>query len=434
MRVLNFSVYLFPMNYNDLSTLGIAFGLGLLVGLQRETPKSDMAGVRTFTLITVLGVMAGFLSKAYDNPFILPVLGLSIAAFLMIANMIKNKNKNEADVGQTTEVAALLMFAVGAYLVEGSQIIAVIIGASIAILLHVKEHLHDFIEKLKPKDLSAIMTLAGIALVVLPILPDENFGPYDVINPRNIWLMITLIVGISVFGYFIYKLFGKKVGVISNGILGGLISSTATTVSYARKTADAASISKLAVFVITTASAVSFIRVLFEVGIVIPNHLNVIAVPIGAVIVIMALTCVVLFYLINKNESAVEEMPEPKNPAQFKSALIFGLLYGIILLAVAFTKEKFGNNALYIVAIVSGLTDVDAITLSLSQLIKEGSLKANFGWKLILLAGLSNMLFKGIMAIVLGAKQLIKWIVISFGIIIASGLLIMWLWPDTWYF
>ncbi len=434
MRVLNFSLYLFPMNYHDLSTLGIAFGLGLLVGLQRETPKSDMAGVRTFTLITVLGVMAGFLSRAYDNPFILPVLGLSIAAFLIIANMIKNKNKNEADVGQTTEVAALLMFAVGAYLVEGSQIIAVIIGASIAILLHIKEHLHDFIEKLKPKDLSAIMTLAGIALVVLPILPDENFGPYDVINPRNIWLMITLIVGISVFGYFIYKLFGKKVGVISNGILGGLISSTATTVSYARKTADAASISKLAVFVITTASAVSFIRVLFEVGIVIPNQLNIIAVPIGAVIVIMAITCVVLFYLINKDESAVEEMPEPKNPAQFKSALIFGLLYGIILLAVAFTKEKFGNNALYIVAIVSGLTDVDAITLSLSQLIKEGSLKATFGWKLILLAGLSNMLFKGVMAIVLGAKQLIKWIVISFGIIIVSGLLIMWLWPETWYF
>ncbi|WP_179008915.1 MgtC/SapB family protein [Winogradskyella forsetii] len=422
------------MNYHDLSTLGIAFGLGLLVGLQRETPKSDMAGVRTFTLITVLGVMAGFLSRAYDNPFILPVLGLSIAAFLIIANMIKNKNKNEADVGQTTEVAALLMFAVGAYLVEGSQIIAVIIGASIAILLHIKEHLHDFIEKLKPKDLSAIMTLAGIALVVLPILPDENFGPYDVINPRNIWLMITLIVGISVFGYFIYKLFGKKVGVISNGILGGLISSTATTVSYARKTADAASISKLAVFVITTASAVSFIRVLFEVGIVIPNQLNIIAVPIGAVIVIMAITCVGLFYLINKDESAVEEMPEPKNPAQFKSALIFGLLYGIILLAVAFTKEKFGNNALYIVAIVSGLTDVDAITLSLSQLIKEGSLKATFGWKLILLAGLSNMLFKGVMAIVLGAKQLIKWIVISFGIIIVSGLLIMWLWPETWYF
>ncbi|GGW67668.1 uncharacterized membrane protein (DUF4010 family) [Winogradskyella epiphytica] len=422
------------MNYDDLTTLGLAFGLGLLVGLQRETPKNDMAGVRTFTLITILGVMAGFLSRVYDNPYILPILGLSIAALLMMANVIKSKISPNPDVGQTTEVAALLMFAVGAYLVEGDQIIGVIVGASIAILLYIKEHLHSFIEKLKPKDLSAIMTLAGIALVILPILPDKNFGSLEVINPRNIWLMITLIVGISVFGYFIYKLFGKKVGVISNGILGGLISSTATTVSYARKTADAADISKLAVFVITTASTVSFIRVLFEVGIVIPQHLNVIAVPIGAVILIMALTCLVLFYLINKDDSQGEEMPEPENPAQFKSALIFGLLYGLILLAVAFTKKTFGNDALYIVAIISGLTDVDAITLSLSQLIKEGSLQANFGWKLILLAGLSNMMFKGIMAIVLGAKQLTKWIIVSFGIIIISGLLIMWLWPESWHF
>ncbi|MBR9916059.1 MAG: MgtC/SapB family protein [Algicola sp.] len=422
------------MNYDDLTTLGIAFGLGLLVGMQRETPKNDMAGVRTFTLITILGVIAGFLTRTYDNPFILPVLGLSVTAMLMMANAIKIKTVENADVGQTTEVAALLMFAIGAYLVLGSQLIGIIVGTSIAILLYIKEHLHGFIENLKPKDLSAIMTLAGISLVILPILPDKTFGPYDVINPRNIWLMITLIVGISVFGYFIYKLFGKKVGVISNGIFGGLISSTATTVSYARKTADAASISKLAVFVITTASAVSFVRVLFEVGIVIPDKLNIIAVPIGAVILIMALTCVALFYIINKDVSEGEDMPEPKNPAQFKSALIFGLLYGFILLAVAFTKDTFGNNALYIISIISGLTDVDAITLSLSQLIKEGTLKAGFGWKLILLAGLSNMLFKGIMAIVLGAKQVRKWIIISFGITIISGLLIIWLWPESWHF
>jgi uncharacterized membrane protein (DUF4010 family) len=278
------------------------------------------------------------------------------------------------------------------------------------------------------------MTLTGISLVILPILPDETYGPFDVLNPKNIWLMITLIVGISVFGYFIYKFVGKKVGIISNGILGGLISSTATTISYARKTAGAASISKLAAFVITIASTVSFFRVLFEVGVIIPNQLAIIAMPIGALILIMTLTCVVLFYFINKDLSKSEEMPEPENPAQFKSALVFGLLYGIILLAVAFSKEKFGNNALYIVSIISGLTDVDAITLSLSQLIKEGTLKATFGWKLILLAGLSNMLFKGVMAMVLGAKALAKWIIISFGVIITAGLLIMWLWPESWHF
>ncbi|NNE31730.1 MAG: MgtC/SapB family protein [Winogradskyella sp.] len=422
------------MSYEDLITLGIAFGLGLLVGMQREKSDNHMAGVRTFTLIAILGVISGFLTRDYNNPFILPVFGLCIAAMMLMANYIKIKKLDGADIGQTTEVAALLMFAVGAYLVLGSQLIGVLIGASLAILLYVKEHLHDFIDRLQEKDLSAIMTLAGISLIILPILPNKTFGPLDVLNPRNIWLMVTLIVGISVIGYFIYKFAGKKVGIIFNGILGGLISSTATTVSYARKTSDNKSISKLAVFVIITACAISFVRVLVEVGIVIPNSLSTIALPISVVILIIGLTSVALFYLINKKESEDEEMPEPENPAQFKSALIFGFLYAFILLAVAFTEQKFGSNALYIVSIISGLTDVDAITLSLSQLIKEGSLEATEGWKLILLAALSNMLFKGVMAIVLGAKQIVKWIVITFGITIVSGLLVMWLWPETWYF
>ncbi|HBY69502.1 MAG TPA: MgtC/SapB family protein, partial [Flavobacteriaceae bacterium] len=245
------------MNYDDLITLGIAFGLGMLVGLQRQRTDNKMAGVRTFTLISILGVVAGFLSRDYDNPYILPLMGLAVTGLLITANIIKLKKINEADVGQTTEVAALLMFAIGGYLVLGDQIIGVVVGGVMAVLLYVKERLHGFIENLKDKDLAAIMTFAGISLVILPILPDKTYGPLDVLNPKNIWLMVTLIVGISVIGYFIYKFVGKKVEVISNGVLGGLISSTATTVSYARKTKDAKNIGKMAAFVITAASAIA---------------------------------------------------------------------------------------------------------------------------------------------------------------------------------
>lgn len=428
-----FFTILVSMNYEDLTTLAIAFGLGLLVGLQRQKTDHEMAGVRTFTLISILGVLAGFLTREYNNPFILPMIGLAIAAMLIVANIIKMKKFDEADVGQTTEVAALLMFAIGAYLVVGSQLIGVLIGGIMAILLYIKERLHGFIEKLSAKDLSAIMTLAGISLIVLPILPNETYRPLDVLNPQSIWLMVTLIVGISVVGYFIYKLVGKKVGIISNGILGGLISSTATTVSYARKTKDAPSISKLAVFVITVASAISMVRVLIEVAVVVPEKLGQIILPIAAEIVVVAVICIILFYLINKNKSD-DDMPEPENPAQFKSALVFGLLYGFILLAVAFTKQQFGNNALYIVSIISGLTDVDAITLSLSQMMKGDRLQADLGWKLILLASVSNLVFKGVMAIVLGAKDMAKWIAMAFGVAIVTGLLIIWLWPQSWHF
>lgn len=421
------------MDYNDLITLGIAFGLGMLVGLQREKSDHEMAGVRTFTLISILGVVAGLLTRDFENPYLLPVFGIAVTALLIMANIIKIKRTSETDIGQTTEVAALLMFAIGAYLVLGNQVIAVIVGGTMAILLHIKERLHGFIDKLEQKDLAAIMTFAGISLVILPILPDETYGPLDVINPRNIWLMVTLIVGISVIGYFIYKFLGKKVGILSNGILGGLISSTATTVSYSRKTADAKSISKIAAFVILVASAIALARVLVEVGVVIPEKLPQIMTPLIAEFIIMAGLSVALFYSINKDNND-DEMPEPSNPAQFKSALVFGFLYGLILLAVAFTKQEFGNNALYAVAIISGLTDVDAITLSLSQLMKNDGLDTSTGWRLILLASLSNLVFKGVMAAILGTKQLTKWIAITFGISIATGLLIMWLWPNSWHF
>ena len=421
------------MDYNDIITLAIAFGLGMLVGLQRQHSDNAMAGVRTFTLISVLGVISGFLTREYDNPYILPAIGLSVAALLVTANVVKLKFETKADIGQTTEVAALLMFAIGAYLVLGSKVIGVIMGGTMAVLLYAKERLHDFIERLKAKDLAAIMTFAAISLVILPILPDQTYGPYDVLNPRNIWLMVTLIVGISIAGYFIYKFVGKKVGSISNGILGGLISSTATTVSYARKTKDAEKIAVLAAFVVTVASAIALVRVMVEVGVIIPEKLPVMVLPLALEFVIMAGVAIALFYYMNKDNKD-QSMPEPDNPAQFKSALIFGLLYGFILLAVAFTKDKFGDNALYVISIISGLTDVDAITLSLSNLIKVNRLETDLGWKLILLASLSNLAFKGVMAATIGSRRFGKWIGISFGISILAGLAIMFLWPDSWHF
>lgn len=421
------------MNYHDIITLAIAFGLGLIVGLQRQKSDHEMAGVRTFTLISIMGVISAFLARDYGNPYIIPVFGICLSALLVTANILKVKRLNDDDIGQTTEVAALLMFAVGAYLVMGDRVVAVIVGGTITILLYLKEHLHGFIDKLEEKDLAAIMTFVGISLVILPLLPDKTYGPMNVLNPRNIWLMVTLIVGISVVGYFIYKFVGKKVGTISNGILGGLISSTATTVSYARKTKEVKDIDKLAAFVITTASAVALVRVLVEIGVVIPEKLSEVSLPLISVFVLMALLCVGLFYIISKN-GGDEKMPEPENPAQFKSAIIFGLLYGAILLAVAFTEQEFGDKGLYIVAIISGLTDVDAITLSVAQMMKTEGLNTSVGWRLILIAVLSNLSFKGVMTAILGSRKLTKWVGASFGVIIAFGFLVLWLWPDTWHF
>ncbi|MFD1095035.1 MgtC/SapB family protein [Salegentibacter chungangensis] len=419
------------INYEDLTTLGIALGLGMLVGLQREHARNRIAGVRTFTLISILGTVAGFLTRDLDNPFILPVLGLSLAGMVFVAEALDKKTK--MDPGQTTEVAVLLMYAIGAYLVMGDRIIGIVAGGLMAILLYAKAHLHNFIDKLKDSDISAIMTFAGISLIILPILPDETYGPFDVLNPHNIWLMVVFIVGISVVGYFIYKFFGKDSGIISNGILGGLISSTATTVSYARKQKESPNIAMVAAFVITTASAIAVIRILLEVFVIIPADFPKLVMPILFNFVIMAGICIWLFYRI-KQDDELNQLPEPKNPAQFKTALVFGILYGVILILVAFAKEQFGRGGLYIVSIISGLTDVDAITLSLSNMIKNETIKTATGWKLILLASVSNLFFKGLLAITIGSGRLTKWLGIAFGLSILTGILTLLLWPENWHF
>ena len=420
------------MDYTDLTTLGIAFGLGLLVGLQREAAKNKIAGVRTFALISVLGAIGGILSRDYNNIYLLPSFAIAITALLVAANYMKARKLADADLGQTTEVAALLMFAVGAYLVMGNRVMGIIMGGGIAILLFIKERLHGLIARLEEKDMDAIMTFAAISMVVLPILPNRAFDPLDVLNPYNIWLMVVLIVGISVVGYFIYKFAGHKVGIISNGILGGVISSTATAFSFARKARDNRALCGMAAFVISTASAVSLVRVLLEIGVVIPDKLHMIVLPLLVEFLLMGALCAGMFFFISGHPKG-EALPEPGNPAQLKSALIFGLLYGAILLAVAFAKKELGDNALYGVAILSGLTDMDAITLSVAQLMKAARLHTDDGWRLILLAAVSNLCFKGVLAGILGGRRLLKWLAVTFGVSIVAGLLLIWLWPENWH-
>lgn len=404
----------------------------MLIGLQRERADSKMAGVRTFTIIAMLGVFSGMLGRDFDNPYILPAMGLALAALMLTANIVKVRKHPNPDIGQTTEVAALLLFAIGAYLVMGDRILGVVAGGVLAILLYLKEGLHNLISRLEDRDLSAIMTFAGISLVVLPLLPNRTFGPLDVLNPRDIWLMVTLIVGISVVGYFIYKFGGKKAGMVSGGFLGGLISSTATTVSYARRTREGA-LYRAAAFVIVSASAASLFRVLVEIGVVIPKQLPAMILPLAFMLLFLVGTSLVIYRRASPQGFGEAGAP-PGSPDQVRIALAFGVLYGLILLAVAFVKKEFGETALYGLAVVSGLTDVDAITLSLSELIRQNRLEAASGWRLILLACLSNLGFKGAIALLLGSPKLGRWIAVSFGLAIGVGLLIIWLWPSNWHF
>jgi uncharacterized membrane protein (DUF4010 family) len=235
-----------------------------------------------------------------------------------------------------------------------------------------------------------------------------------------------LIVGISLGGYIVYKFFGQKAGTLAGGILGGLISSTATTVSYARRTAQSPEASKLAALVIMVASTIVFARVLIIIGASAPKFLAVAGWPIGMVLVALAAVCLVLWWLSNKEKA---ELPEQGNPSELKAAIVFAALYALVLLAVAWAQENFGTRGLFVVAVLSGLTDMDAITLSLSDMVNQGHIDATNGWRLILVAAMSNLVFKSGTVAVLGNRKLLGRVLVLFGIAVAVSLAVIFLWP-----
>lgn len=402
----------------------LSAGLGLLVGMQRQSVNSKTAGIRTFPLITLTGTICGFLAKEFDG-WILAAGFLGIAALLTISNLQKIKT-NDADIGITTEMAVLLMYMIGAYLVFGEKIIAVVITGIVTVLLHFKSLLHRWVNKFGEADLKAIMQFVLLSMIILPVLPNDSYDRYNSLNPKDIWMMVVLIVGISLVGYFLYKFFGKKAGVLLGGVLGGLISSTATTVSYSRLAKRSISISRLAAFVILTASAVSMVRVMVEISIVAPRSFENFLLPLAAELLIMIVLIFILFF---QNRKEKTEMPLQSNPAELKGAFIFALLYGGISFISAAVNDNFGKEALYVVSIISGLTDLDAITLSTAKMTEQKSIETALGWRLIMTATLSNLVFKGAMTMILGNRDLGRITGILFGILIATGILILLLWP-----
>ncbi len=409
--------------------LGIALGLGLLVGLQRERKEGDIAGIRTFPLVTLAGAICGMLALHFGG-LVLGGAFVAIAVLVLVGNLAKIK-AGHPDPGITTEVALMLMFAVGALLAVGPPQIAVAVGAATAVLLQLKEQLHGFAAKVSEADLRAVMQFVVITLIVLPILPNRTFGPYQVLNPRQVWWMVVLIVGISLAGYVGQKLLGPRAGTLLGGALGGLVSSTATTVTYARRTKAGATTADVAAQVILIAGAIVYLRVLVELGIVAPALLRRALAPLGVMLVLMAVLALSRRRR-DAEESAADdgaEPPEQSNPTELRAALIFGALYALVVLAVAWAKARLGSAGLYAVAAVSGLVDLDAIALSTAQLVRGDKLAADAAWRVVLLASLSNVAFKGAIVTAAGGRSLARRVLPLWGLVLLVGAALLVLWP-----
>lgn len=404
--------------------LAVALGLGLLVGLQRERTNARLAGFRTFPLITLLGAVCAFLSETYGG-WVYAVGLAGLIGLLIVGNLPANRPK-EPDPGLTSEVAMLLMFGVGGLLVVRQTALAIALGGTVAVLLHLKPQMHSFASRLGDRDFKAVMQFALISLVVLPVLPNRLFGPYQVLNPFKVWTMVVLIVGISLGGYIVYKLLGPRAGTVAAGLLGGLISSTATTAAYARRTAESPGARALASFVIVSASAIVFARVLVLIGVTAPELLRVAFAPTAIMLGTVGALALGLWFSARNEVSA---MPDPENPAELTPAIVFAGLYALVLIATAAARAHFGQGGLYMVAILSGLTDMDAITLSVSQMVGSGTLANDVGWRVILAASLSNLVFKAGMVFVLGDRGLLKRVATAFLIAFVVGMVLVLTWP-----
>lgn len=412
--------------------LGIALLLGLLVGLQRQRKTQIIAGLRTFPLITVLGVVAAAVDAAHDaNGWIVAAGFLAVAAATVATNMLPVRGESP-DYGLTTVMAVLLMYAVGSYLPGGHQMVAIAVGGGVAVLLEFKPELHGAAGKLGDQDLRAIMKFVLITCIVLPILPNQTYDlppPLHVLNPFEIWMMVVLIVGISLGGYLADRFLGRSAGILLTGLLGGAISSTASTATFARRTRTAPESVRVALVVILIASAVGYARVLLEIGIVAPALFLQLGPPIAVPLLACLLVALLVWWRVRDGR---DEMPEQKNPTELKSALVFGAIYAAVLMALAAAKMWLGGQGLYAVAILSGLTDMDAITLTTARMAsaeENSGISGDIAWRLILVASMANLVFKAAIAAGLGGRGLAwratAWLAVPF----LAGSCVLALWP-----
>jgi uncharacterized membrane protein (DUF4010 family) len=408
---------------------GIALLIGFLIGLQREhdydvTDKPDertFAGVRTFSLIALLGCTAAYLSDLFSSSWIYVGVFLSLSLMIGIAYYIV---ANKGSVGMTTEVAALLTAMVGALAYWEQLALAVALGVAATALLSFKLELHGFAERLNRQDVLATLKFAIITAIILPVLPTEPIWdqpPFDVLVPYKIWLMVVLISGISFSGYVLIKIVGSRRGIGLTGILGGLASSTAVTLSFSQRSRNNTSLGKPFALAIMLSWAVMFGRVLIEVAVVHPPLLSSLWLPITAA---GLLGLAYGLYLYFSPKAVDEEDVEVSNPFELGPAITFGLLYGFILLATNAAEQFFGSAGLYLSSVISGLADVDAITLTTAELSRSGTIEPTTATRAIVLAVVSNTCVKGAIVLSTGSAALRKAILPGFILTLGAAIIL----------
>jgi uncharacterized membrane protein (DUF4010 family) len=406
-------------------TFAVSAAIGLLVGTERERKPTAKAGLRTFALIAVLGTACAMLSRLLDSASIVPV-GFAVVGLTLAGAQLADPRSAAEDAGTTTVMAALLVFVLGVLNFHGERVLAVALGIGATALLYFKTELEGAATRLTATDIRSMLQFGAVSAVVLPLLPDRSFGPYGVLNPFHIWLMVVLISGVSLAGYVAWRLTLERKGLVLTGLLGGVISSTATTFAYARQARAGVQRPSAAIVVLLLANAAMLVRVLLLVLVAAPAVLPRVAL---ALLPALAASAPALWWhFARAGGGSSARGGDPQNPTQLGTALLFAAFYALILLAAAWLSDKVGSGGLYGLSFLSGLTDVDAITLSSSRLATQQAIDLRDAATAVAVAVSSNMLFKAAVAAVVGGRSLGPAAVTAFALPLAGligGLLAM---------
>ncbi len=399
--------------YEPFASLGLAAAAGLLIGLERERSKpsdesrlSFLGGARTHPLLALVGGVSMLAARELGVVAVIVPFG---ALVVLLALNYAGEVWRDVHRGITSEAAFLLSFLLGVLalthevLDPKQKIFAV---ASIAVvatfLLSAKPMLHPLARRISTEDVAGTLKFLIVAVVVLPLLPDRTYGPLDVLNPFQVGVLMVLISGLSFAGYAAIRLFGPRRGLGLTGIMGGLVSSTAVTLSMARRAKERPELGESAAFAVVLASTVMFVRVFVIVAVVNPGLRNEVAYPIGFATAGGVAACLALWLRSGRARPGAQEIAF-SNPFDLGAALEFALIFAVILLGSKAASTYLGTAGTYAAGVVAGSTDVDAITLSMAKLATDGgALSHRVAATTIFFGTASNTVVKGVMAAVVG--------------------------------
>jgi uncharacterized membrane protein (DUF4010 family) len=408
----------------DLNTawqFGTALGLGMLIGLERERTRREekiFAGVRTFALVALLGATSVFAGGHAGLPWIVGVVFAALVALVAVAYFVTAK---AGSIGATTEISLLLTFFIGSLCAWDQVGVAGAVAVAAMLLLALKGWLHNLAKRIEPSDVEATLKFAIITLIILPLVPDTNFGPtgLEVINPYKTWLMVVLIAGLNFCGYILVKVVGREHGLGITGLLGGLVSSTAVTLSFSQRSRVEPGLAPVLALAILLAWTVMFFRVVVEVGVV---NLS-LAKDLALGMVIMGGVSLVICFLLWRRGRITEtaEVESGHNPFELGDAIKFGALFAVVIFVAKVAQVYFGNTGLYLAGALAGLTDVDAIALSMANLAQQDPASSGPAARTIVIAVISNTMVKCGMAIWLGAPSMRRTMIPIAAVLAVSG-------------